>query len=255
MLESFVVSQVFALFLIFCRIGSGIMLLPGFGESYVSPLIRLMLALMVALLLTPVLGKSLPPLPSSPLALFLLVTCEILTGLLIGAICNIIISATHVAGMIFSAQSGLSSVVIFDVTQNSQGSIVGNFIGLLALLLIFATGMHHFMLRGITESYTVFVPGHFVPLASFVEIATHLVSDTFRVAVEISAPLIAAGTLLFLSAGILSRLSPAMQVFFVVMPLQMLLGLFVFMTSFSAIMLWYMEFYREQLTHFLGYVK
>ena len=188
MLESFLVSQVFAFFLIFCRIGSGILVMPAFGETYVPPQLRLALAFMLSLLLVPLLGHAIPPLPSSPLALALLVASEILTGLFIGTICSILISATHVAGMIFSFQSGMSSAVVFDVTQSSQGSLIGNFMGLLALVLLFASDMHHLMLHGLTDSYAVFAPGHWPPLHDFVETATRTVADTFLIAAQVSTP-------------------------------------------------------------------
>jgi flagellar biosynthetic protein FliR len=255
MIETFLISQVFALFLIFCRIGSAIMILPVFGEAYIPPLVRLTLAFMVSLLLVPLLGSVIPPLPASPLSLALIVASEITTGIFIGAVCNILISATHIAGMIFSFQSGMSSAVIYDVTQSSQGSLIGNLMGLLTITLLFTTGLHHLMLRGITESYAVFIPGHWPPLHDFVETAVRIISDTFIIAVQVSTPLLVIGTLLFLGAGILSRLMPTMQVFFVITPPQLLICIFILTTTFSAIMLWYMEFYREKLMMIFGYVK
>jgi flagellar biosynthetic protein FliR len=255
MLESFLVSQVFALFLIFCRVGSGIMILPAFGETYVRPQFRLAIALMISLLLVPLLSKSMPPLPTSVLALMLLIGSEILTGLFIGSICTILISATHVAGMVFSFQSGMSSAVIFDASQSSQGSLVGNLMGLLALVLIFTMDLHHLMLRGITESYLVFTPGKWPPVHDFVETAVRTLSDTFTIAAQIATPLIVVGTLLFLGAGVLGRLMPTMQIFFVITAPQMMLSFFVLITAFSGIMLWYMEFYREKLIMIFSYVK
>lgn len=255
MLEQLLVSQVFSFFLIFCRIGSGLMVLPGFGETYVSPRIRLSLALLISLVLTPLLMKTLPPLPPSSISLALLVTSEVIVGLFIGGICRIMISATHVAGTIFSYQSGLSSAVIYDVTQSTQGSLMGNFFGMVTLVLLFETGMHGFMLRGITESYTVFAPGHFPPMHDFTEAATRILSDTFNVAVEISTPMIVVGTLLFLGAGILARLMPSLQVFFLITSPQILINFFALIAVFSAMMLWYIDFFRDKLTLFLGYLK
>jgi flagellar biosynthesis protein FliR len=255
MLEQFLVSQVFTFFLIFTRIGSGLMVMPGFGETYISPRIRLNLALVISLLLTPVLGKTMPALPTSALSLAILVTAEVIVGLFIGGICRILISATHVAGTIFSYQSGLSSAVLYDVSQSSQGSLMGNFFGLITVVLLFATGMHGFMLRGITESYVVFSPGHFPPIGAFTESAIRIMSDTFIVAVEISTPMIVIGTLLFLGAGVLTRLMPSLQIFFLITSPQILVNFFALIAAFSAMMLWYMEFFRDKLTLFLGYLN
>ena len=240
--------------MIFCRIGSGIMIMPGFGESYVSMKIRLSLALIISLLLTPLLIKAMPSFPSSALTLTLMILSEILLGLLIGSICKVIINATHIAGEIFSLQAGISSAVIYDVTQQTQGSLLGNFIGLTALVVLFATDLHHVMLRGITDSYQVFAPGLFPEIHDFIESYAHLVSETFIIAVQISAPMIIIGTLLFLGAGIISRLMPNLQIFFIIIAPQLLIGFFILITSFSAIILFYINFYQDHLTSFISYL-
>lgn len=255
MLEHFFISQIFAFLLIFCRIGSGIMVFPGFGETYVPVHIRLGFALVVTLVLTPVLGSVMPALPPSAIMLALLVISEILIGIFIGSICKILISVTHVAGTIFSLQSGISSAVVFDASQNSQGSLIGNFFSLVTIVLIFCTDLHYLMLRGITESYAVFVPGRFPPLSDFVGSIAHITSDSFTMAVQISAPIIITGTLLFLAAGIISRLMPTVQVFFIIIAPQLLIGFFILLSTFSAIMLFYMEFYKDRMMGIMGYLK
>jgi flagellar biosynthetic protein FliR len=254
MIEQYLVTQIFTFILIFTRIGAGIMVLPGFGESYVPQRIRLSFALIISLILTPFLEHIMPRVPVSGFAFFILITAEFLTGLFIGTICNILISVTHIAGMIFSFQSGLSSAVLYDVTQSSQGSLIGNFLGLMVIVLIFSTGMDTVMLRGVTESYTVFVPGQFPPLHDFVETATRLVSDTFIMSIQITTPFIIAGTLLFLGGGVISRLMPTVQVFFLITAPQLIINFIVLTGAFSAMLLWYMDFFREHLTHFTGYL-
>lgn len=255
MLQHFLISQIYTFLLIFVRIGSGVMVMPGFSETYVPQTVRLVFVLMISLIMTPVLSHVMPPIPSSGIAFTLLILGEILIGVFVGTICQILIAVTHVAGMIFSIQAGVSSAVIFDVDQNSQGSLIGNFLGILTIVLLFTTDLHHMMLRGVTESYAIFVPGKFPPLGEFVGSIAHTVSDVFTMAVQIAAPLIITGTLLFLGAGVISRLMPTVQIFFVITAPQLLLGFFVFVTTFSAIMLFYLDFYREKMMAIMGYLK
>ncbi|HEU5046920.1 MAG TPA: flagellar biosynthetic protein FliR [Rickettsiales bacterium] len=254
MLEHFLVSQIFAFLLIFCRVGSGIMALPGFGESYVPVNIRLCFALLICLILTPALGNKMPPLPSSSIILALLIANEVLVGIFIGSLCKILISVMHIAGSIIAMQAGVSSAVVFDPNQRSQGPIIGNFLSLVTLVMIFGMGLHYLMLRAVVESYVVFVPGHFPPLNDFVGTIVRLTSQSFTMAVQLSAPLIIAGTLLFLGAGILARLMPTVQIFFLITAPQVLIGFFILITAFSALMLFYMDFYREKIMSILGYL-
>ena len=72
-LQTLLPAEVFSYLLVFSRIGTTISVLPGFGESYVSPRIRLLLALTITVVLTPVVSDRLPALPASPLSLLLLV--------------------------------------------------------------------------------------------------------------------------------------------------------------------------------------
>src|SRR5436309_1219260 len=109
MLSHFLISELFAFLLIFCRLGSAIMLLPGFGEAYVAPRIRLMLALMFSLILTPVI--HFPPAPATVSGLLFLMTGEILAGLFIGGLARMLIAAMHVAGTVIAYQSSLASAL------------------------------------------------------------------------------------------------------------------------------------------------
>src|SRR5271154_1408239 len=96
MLSHFLISEIFAFMLIFCRLGSAFMLLPGFGELYVSPRIRLAMALMFSLVLTPVV-HGLPPVPDTVFGLMHLITAEILVGLFLGGLSRCLIAAMHIA--------------------------------------------------------------------------------------------------------------------------------------------------------------
>ena len=80
MLAQLISNDLFAFFMIFARVGTAIMLLPGFGEAYVARRVRLILALAIAAVLTPTLGDAMPDLPSGAFALFLLLAGEIVIG-------------------------------------------------------------------------------------------------------------------------------------------------------------------------------
>ena len=81
MLDQLLPNDLFAIVLVFLRIGAAMMVLPGFGEAYVAPRIRLMIALALALVVTPAVSASLPPMPGNVLNLFVLVVGEVVIGL------------------------------------------------------------------------------------------------------------------------------------------------------------------------------
>lgn len=252
MLEKIAVEQIFAFFMIFARLGTAFMFVPGVGEAYVAVRVRLGFALATAFMLTPVLQHTLPLPPASPLALFLLLLAESMVGLFMGLLCRILIATTHIAGMIIAYQSGLSSAIVNDFNNTGQGTAVGNFLGLAVLILFFATDLHHLLFKGLVDSYSLFLPGQFPPVDDFSNMAARLTGKIFMMAIQISSPLIVIGLVVYIAAGILARLMPLMPVFFVITAPQLLISFFILMITFSAIMLWYMNVFQETLMGFLA---
>lgn len=252
MLEQFLVTELFAFLLVFARMGSTMMLLPGIGEAYVSPRTRLFLALMISLVITPLAQPQMPPIPGSPLGLTVLLAAEITVGIFLGLLSRMLISTMHTAGMIIAFQSGLAAAMMFDINAGTQGSPFGNLLSLGAVMLIFALNLHHVMIIGVADSYTLFAPGTFPPMGDFAQMAAQIISSVFLIALTFASPHIVVGLLVYLSGGIMSRLMPAMQVFFVIMPAQILASVFILMVTVSSGMLMYMTFFENMLMGFLA---
>src|SRR3546814_946445 len=109
MLAELLPQQAFALLLVFVRLGSALMLMPGFGESYISPRIRLLLALAMTVVVQPVLPNVLPALPESPFALFLLIFGEAFIGLFLGSVARLLMAALSIGGMMIATVTGLAN--------------------------------------------------------------------------------------------------------------------------------------------------
>ncbi len=243
-LSQYITDEIFHVFLIFCRVGTCLMIMPGFGHAYVSPRIRLILAVTFSLVVAPTI-KNIPPMPGTPIEMLVHVFSEIAVGFLIGTFAKILTSALHVAGSIIGMQSSLSQSTLFDPNQGSQGSVFGTFMDLIALNLMFALNLHHMLIGGIYNSYGLFTPGAEIPVTEFSHIITEVVAKSFLVGVQLAAPLIVIGILINLSSGLLARLMPQFQVFFVIMPAQIMIAFFIFMVTLSSIMLWYMEYFQS----------
>lgn len=253
MLSQLLVSEVFAFLLVFCRLGSAMMLLPGFGEIYIPVRVRLMMALAFSLILSPVL--VLPPVPQTVGSLIALLVAEILTGIFLGGISRLLIAAIHMGGMIISYQASLVSALVPDMAQaqgQSQGTVLGNMLSVTAVVLIFTTDLHHVMLKGLADSYSLFLPGQFPLVQDFANHAVQTLNGAFRMAMQIAAPHIVAGVLLYLGAGIIARLMPNIQIFFIMLPAQLMLSFFILMVAASAIMMWYMDYFRDTMSAFLA---
>lgn len=233
--------DIWAAALIFARIGAALMLMPGFGEAYVPPRARLSIALALTICILPSLRASLPPIPTAEWELAGKLIGEILIGLIIGGAARMLMSALGTAGQIMGMESGLSFAQTADPTAENSGAAFSVFLGLLGVTLIFATDLHHLLLRGIVGSYEVFAPGGRVPVEDAAALAVDAVAKSFLVGFQIAAPLVVAGLIFRLGLGALARLIPTIQVFFVVLPLQVLGALVLIALGLSTGMLVWLD--------------
>jgi flagellar biosynthetic protein FliR len=247
MAPELVARDLFAPLLIFVRVGSAIMVLPGFSEVYVPPRMRLLLALAISFALAAPLAPSLPPLPMEPLGFARLIGGELLLGLFLGAIARAIFAALHIAGTTIAFQSGLAAAAVFDPGEAAQGTLPGNFLTATALVLLFATDAHRMLLQALAASYISLPAGVAPPFGDMAELLAKLVDQAFALGVRIAAPLLLVSLLMYLGMGVLNRLMPTFQVFFIALPLQILAAFVTLMLSFGGGLLAFFALFEDRL--------
>ena len=145
-------GEVAGVFLVFARVGAALMIVPGFGEHYVLPRLRLALALLLSLILAPVVVSTGDRLPAEPMALALRLLPELGIGLLLGFAARLALDAVHVGGSLIATQSGLAAAGMFDPNEATPGTLPGTFLTVAALAILFAADLHHLVLRAIAAT-------------------------------------------------------------------------------------------------------
>jgi flagellar biosynthetic protein FliR len=242
----------FSFLLIFARVGTLLMLIPALGEPTIPARLRLTFGLALTLVLYPLLAASLPKLPTDLGALGLLMLHEIAVGLILGGITRLIVMATDVAGAIIAFQTGLSVAQTANPNEPGvQGVVVGNFLSLLGITLIFATDLHHLALAAIVDSYKMITPTDPLMVSDALQMALKTLTEGFIVGVQMAAPFIVFGLVFNVGLGILARLMPALQVYFLSMPGNIMVGLLLFAFLLTMTMGWYLTHVQASLA-FLG---
>ena len=250
-LQDFLGIQVFAFALTFVRLGTAIMIMPGVGDSFVPPRIRLHFAVALTLALFPLTVAYIPdPFPGT-FGLFSLIMMEFIIGIFFGGIARIFMMALDTAGMVVSISSGLSNAQMFNPALATQGSLVGAFLSVTGIVVLFAMNLHHLLFAGIIESYEFFPLGALPDLGSMAEMIARAVSAAFLIGIKIAAPFLVVSILIYTGMGVLSRLMPQVQVFLIALPLQILIAL-VIMSMFlsSAYLFWGTQF-EQAMVFFL----
>ncbi len=252
LLDHFLLSQLFAFLLIFTRIGTALMIAPAFGDVYVNARIRLIFALSMSLLLTPLLQTYIPAIPGNAIGLSILLISESAIGLAIGLVIRFILSAVHVAGTIIAFQSSLSAANLFDPNNGGQSTVVSNFLLLMATVIFLQLNLHHVLLEGLVSSYQLFPAGEIPNVGDLSELTSRAVADAFIMGTRLAAPHIAFGLIFYLGGGIMGRLMPQMQVFYVLMSAQILAAFFLLIAIISTLFYVYMDHMSEALFSLFG---
>ncbi len=252
MLAGLLSLEVFAAAMIFVRLGSALMFLPGFGEAFISIRIRLAIALLITLVMLPVLGPLIPPVPDSFVQIVLLILGESFVGLFLGLIARALMSALSTAGMIIANMSALANALTNDPTAAQQGSIISSLLTMLGVVLVMILDLHHLLLMAVRDSYSLFPPGEPLMVGDFADLMSRVVSQSFILGFQLASPFIAVGIIFYLALGLMSRLMPQMQVFFIAMPLQISAGLLILYFALPAIMRWFLTDFQESMMPFLN---
>lgn len=250
-LEQFLPLQVYAFLLVFSRLAGTVMLLPGIGEAYVPARLRLLFALLLAVIVAPLVSSFLPAEPTNIFVLFKILLAEILIGIYIGIISRVLLLTLDSAGRFIALTIGMANAEVFNPSISSQASLPGLLLTTMGVLILFSTNMHHTLILAVSESYTMFPAGTFLPTGDMAFVLARIVSDSFQLALQISAPFIVLSLAFFMGMGMLARLMPQLQIFFISLPVQLAGGLFVFSAVLSGLFTVFIEYYGTHVNQFI----
>jgi flagellar biosynthetic protein FliR len=240
---SFLPALAAAFMLAFARIGAMVMLMPGLGESNIPVRIKLAIALLLTLVMLPLHRQAYQIDLQSLTSLLVLMLQEIFIGVVLGATARVTLGALQVAGSVIAQQMGLGFVTAVDPTQGQQGLLVGNFLTMLGVTLIFATDSHHLVIAALNDSYKIFGPGEVMRSGDVAALATRAFSAAFKIGLQLSAPFLVFGLVFNVGLGVLARLMPQMQVYFVGAPLSILAGFLILAAVLAAMMGTYLDYF------------
>ena len=243
-------QQVFAAGLLFARLGAIILQIPAIGESFVPARIRLAFALALALMLFPIIAPAVPPMPTAVSGVAGALIKETLIGLLIGAILRFFMLSLASAGELISIETTLGFAQTANPMQAMPSTTLGTFLGLMGLVLIMTTNLHHLFLAAIVRSYAIFPFTRSVPVADANALAVQTVANSFALGLQLSAPVVAFALIFNVATGLVGRVMPQFQIFFVASPLMVLMGLSVLALSLGVIGMVWLDHYRDLLAVF-----
>jgi flagellar biosynthetic protein FliR len=239
-LLNWTLQQFLKVIIILVRVGPLIFFMPITGSGGVPVQIKVLFALLTALVLAPVVNVPVSSLPSTPLGFALFVLTEVAFAGILSLFARLVFAAVQLAGQYISISMGMGMAATIDPQFGTQTSLIGIFWNLLAILLFLAINGHHIFITTMVDSFQWVRPGTLhLQQATFNGMMTG-VMNMFVLGVKVMAP--AGAVLLFshVAMGILAKTVPQIPVLIVAMPLDIALG-FIFvglsLTFFVPLML------------------
>jgi flagellar biosynthetic protein FliR len=242
-------AQVYGFGLVFARVGAMVMLVPGLGDASVPPRMRLSFAFLMALILTPLVAANIA-VPSQVSGVAAAVIRETLIGLMIGAILRLTFNALAVAGEVIAIQTTLGFAQTANPALGQPNATLSTFLSLLGATLIMTTDLHHLFFGAMVQSFQVFPFGPSLPVGDATTLAVQTFAGSFSLGIQLAAPVIVFSIVFNFAAGLVGRVMPQFQIFFVSSPLAVIFGLSIFALSLGLIGMVWTSKYRELLEVF-----
>lgn len=218
-----------AFLLLFARLGALLMSVPLFSEDAVPGRVRLLMTLGMTAGLWGLLGPMMPRLSGDEPRLAAMLVTELLIGLAIGMLIRMMFMAITIAGGVISLQIGLTSALVVDASAGGQVPVLAKLMSVAAVLICMGLGVHHLWIATLVHSYTLFPVGALPPSQDFLDLAVMTAGRAMALGLGLSAPLVIYGLVFNMALGLASRLAPAVQIFFIAQPLNLLGGIALFM--------------------------
>ncbi len=196
---------------------------PVLGNRSVPIRLRIGLALAISVAIAPTLGP-LPPIdPASPVGLAILAQ-QLLIGVAIGFAVRVIFAAVEMAGQVMGLQMGLGFATFFDPQTSAQVPVVGQYLGLLAILVFLSINGHSLMLSTLIESFRILPIGTLGLDSNGFAAYARWGAQIFLIGFTLALPVIATLLIANFGIGIISRAAPQMNIFAVGFPFTLLVG-------------------------------
>jgi flagellar biosynthetic protein FliR len=216
------VNEVIAVMLASVRVTAWLVVAPPFNHRAIPQMVKVAIAVALAMAIGPGLASKAPPpefLPMLSSVLF-----QIVVGLSLGFLAQMLFAAVQAAGELIDLASGFTLASLYDPVSNVSVSMFGRVYQIVAVTLLFALNGHLLLLRGFMASYDVF-PLQPVSVSALTRTVTSNVGTFFVAALEIAAPVLVVLFLADLALGLVSRAVPSLNIFAMSFPIKILLTL------------------------------
>ena len=229
-LAGWLTLEVYRTLLVFVRIGTAFMMLPGFGEPAVPTRIRILAGLAIAVCVS----GAVPDMPTAvpgAWGTLIAVSAEAFAGALLGTLARTIISGVLIAGQAIGQNIGMANIFAAGLAIDQAATI-----GAAVYAVMFASGGHHAILRALVDSYGLLPAGHFPSLAASAHAVIEAGLRSFRLGGQLAFPFLLLALVFHAALAVVNRALPAIPVFMIASPALVVVGLYLLAAGIPGIL-------------------
>ena len=219
-LPTFTLPLVQGFLICLARVGSMVGSIPVFNGAQVPPQLRIGIVFLFSLLIYPIVADFIPAQSYAPLELTLLLAQEVILGLMVGFLAQLVFMAAEFAGSVIGYQMGFAAANVFDPTTQRQVALISQFQGVFAILLFLALDVHHLFLEAVVASFKMLPPGSLNLTGGAIPLLMEVANHSLVLSIQLVTPILALLMLSNLVLGIMSRVFPQLNVFMLSFPIN-----------------------------------
>ena len=253
-LEELLQFNLVLFFLILSRWAGMVMLAPVFGARGVPKLVKLGLTVGFSIVVYPLILAASPQIPNELLPFIGVLIKEVLIGLVLGFLINLVTSIMQGAGQLIDFQIGFMMGSTVDPIHGTQSPMTGNFLMVITTMILLSTNAHHYIIAAMVKSYE-YIPITPTGVSGGGMYFINITSTVIALSLQIAMPIYGVLFIVNIGVGLLAKTVPQLNMFSVIFPVKIIFGLVLLVlmlpyfgesvsSAFNMTMTWIYELFR-----------
>jgi flagellar biosynthetic protein FliR len=246
---------IFSFWLTLMRISIVLFVLPFYGGKSVPKPVKLALLLVLTLAVWPRLSFDAALMPANPYTFAVMMIGEIMLGLIMALLVNVIFAAIQTGGNLIGYQMGFAMVNIVDPLTGVSETVTAHFMYMVALFVFLALNGHLYLLHALAQSFELVPPGTMLINPELADRLLELGGQIFVLAIKVAAPVTVSILLIDLTMALISKAAPQLHVLIIGFPVKITVGFIFLSILFSTMALFMENFVTDMPEMFVGLLR
>lgn len=223
---------------VFCRLGSCLMVAPGFSAPQVSMMPRLWIAVALSAAATPLCFdmQATPSLGGAPFEIARMLVGELAIGVFIGTLARLFVAALETLMSAVATMIGIANPFGIEIDHGDMAAPISSVVMIAATALIFVCNLHIELLRGLIESYSLAPAGAPFEAGHALSRVLTIARESFLIALRVCSPFVIYATVVNVATSLINRVTPQIAIYLLAVPFTVFGGLFMLYFGISGML-------------------